>query len=243
MSLKTALTKKDIVVVLFCLIFLVINVGAISSGGRRRAKRILCLTNLKQLTLAWTQYADDNDGKIVNGDTGEYLYSHVNETPWVLNDWKPGITLTEREQAIRDGALWPYCMDLKLYKCPTSLWWAPRTYGAFDAMNCIGWDSFRVMLKTITAIPKPSERGVFLDDGGTAGASLGGWTQYSIYSTDRWVWWDPAPIRHDKGTTFSFADGHSEYWKWKDQRTIEWFPTPQYDNPDLIRSQIASWGD
>ena len=33
MRLKTALTKKDIVV-LVCLIFLMINVGAISSGGR-----------------------------------------------------------------------------------------------------------------------------------------------------------------------------------------------------------------
>ena len=242
MRLKAALTKKEIVIVPVCLIFLVINVGAISYGGRRRAKRILCLTNLRQLTLAWTQYAYDNDGKLVNGDTGEYTYLHVNETPWVLKDWEPGTTLAEREQAIRDGALWPYCMDLKLYKCATSLWWAPRTYCAFDAMNCMGWDAYRVMLKTITDIPNPNERAVFLDDGGTGAATLGGWTQYSIYSTDRWVWWDPAPIRHDEGTTFSFADGHSEYWKWKDRRTIEeWGPQP--DNPDLTRSQIASWGD
>jgi len=116
-------------------------------------------------------------------------------------------------------------------------------------MNCKGWDSYRVMLKTITAILNPNERAVFLDDGGTAGASLGGWTQYSIYSTNKWVWWDPPPIRHDEGTTFSFADGHSEYWKWKDQRTVEWgetmraFSPPQIGNPDITRSQIASWGD
>jgi prepilin-type processing-associated H-X9-DG protein len=251
MRLKTALTKKDIIVILVCLIFLVINLGAISSGGRRRAKRTLCLTNLRQLTLAWTDYAVDNDGKLVNGDTGEYVYSgiHVNETPWVQKDWEPGTTLAEKEQAIRDGALFPYCGDIKLYKCPLRILVETRSYCVVDAMNCKGWDSYRVMLKTITAIHNPDDRAVFLDDAGNGGASLGGWTQYSIYSSDRWTWWDPPPIRHDKGTTFSFADGHTEYWKWKDRRTVEWgakmmaFSPPQIDNPDLTRSQIASWGD
>jgi hypothetical protein len=107
MRLKKVLTKKDIFIFFVCLIFLVINLGAISIGGRRRAKRILCLTNLKQLTLAWTQYADDNNGKLVNGDTGEYPDEHLNETPWVLKDWSTmgSIPLMEKEQAIRDGAL------------------------------------------------------------------------------------------------------------------------------------------
>ena len=240
MRLKTAYTKKDIIVVLICLILLLLNFGAISSGGRRRAKRVVCLTNLKQLTLAWTQYAYDNDGKIVNGDTETYSVDPTNPC-WVRKDWATGgMTLAQKEQDIRDGALWSYCQELKLYKCPTGARGVARTYCIVDAMNCKGWDAYRVKITIITDILNPGERAVFIDDGGFG---LSGWTQYSIYSTDRWVWWDPAPIRHDKGTTFSFADGHSEYWKWKDQRTIEWFPTPQYDNPDLIRSQIASWGD
>ncbi|MHC4641886.1 MAG: hypothetical protein ACYS32_09595 [Planctomycetota bacterium] len=252
MRLKTAFIKKDIVVVPVCLIFMVINVGAISSGGRRRAKRAVCLTNLKQLTLAWTQYAGDNDGKIVCGDTEEYIVDPTNPC-WVRRDWLPygSISLSEKEQAIRDGALWPYCMDLKLYKCPLGIRIETRSYSAVDAMNCRGWDEYRVRLKKITDILNPSERAVFLDDGGNAGVTLGGWTQYSIYSSgfDRWIWWDPPPIRHDEGTTFSFADGHSEYWKWKDPRTVEWgktmmaFSPPQINNPDITRSQIASWGD
>jgi len=35
--------------------------------ARGQGKRACCLSNLKQLQLAWTMYADDNDGKIVNG--------------------------------------------------------------------------------------------------------------------------------------------------------------------------------
>ena len=250
MRLKTAFTKNEIIVILVSLIFLLINLGAISSSGRRRAKRILCLTNLKQLMLAWTDYAEDNDGKLVNGDTGEYPHLHVDETPWVQKDWSimGSIPLTGKEQAIRDGALFPYCMDIKLYKCPVGVRGELRSYSVVDAMNCMEWDVYRVMLKKITDILNPSDRAVFLDDGGNAGATLGGWTQYSIYSSgyDRWIWWDPPPIRHDKGTTFSFVDGHTEYWKWKDQRTVDWgeemmaFSPPQPGNPDITRSQIAS---
>jgi prepilin-type processing-associated H-X9-DG protein len=57
-----------------------------------------------------------------------------------------------------------------------------------------------------------------------------------------------APVRHGDGTDFSFADGHSEYWKWGDQRTIEYgkmmpgSDPAQPGNPDLHRTQQAVWG-
>ena len=35
--------------------------------AREQGKRAACLSNLKQLQLAWVMYADDFDGKIVNG--------------------------------------------------------------------------------------------------------------------------------------------------------------------------------
>ena len=238
MKSKATLTKKDIIIVLICLALMHLNFGAIGNVGRSRAKRTVCLINLKQLTLAWRQFADDNDGKIVNGDTEEYGVDPDNPC-WVRRDWAPGgMTLAEKEQAIREGALWPYCKELKLYKCPTGAPGVARTYCAFDAMNCKGWDSYRVKITLITDIVNPGERGVFLDDGGFG---LGGWTQYSIYSSHRWEWWDPPPIRHENGTTVSFADEHSEYWKWKDPRTGGW-TFPQIGNQDITRSQIASWG-
>jgi len=36
---------------------------------REQGKRVVCLSNLKQLTLAWIMYADENDGKLVNLDS------------------------------------------------------------------------------------------------------------------------------------------------------------------------------
>ena len=36
--------------------------------AREQGKRAACLSNLKQLTLAWIAYAGDNDDRIVNGE-------------------------------------------------------------------------------------------------------------------------------------------------------------------------------
>jgi len=220
--------------------------------AREQGKRAVCLNNLKGLTLAWNLYADDNDDKIVNGDTEEYtsMYAagggHYNEVAWVLKDWDRNMTLQQKKNAILKGALFPYAKALKVYKCPTGRTTQNevRLYTIVDAMNCKGWDTARVMLKRRTQIRNLYERMVFLDDGGTGGATLGGWTCYA----DRDEWWDPPPIRHGDGTTFSFADNHIEYLKWKDPRTIEFglrmtaFSGAQQGNEDIRRSQVAAWG-
>ena len=221
--------------------------------AREQGQRAVCLGNLRQLTFAWNFYNDDNDGKIVNGDTEEYAVNPA-EPCWVRQDWapfgQPQPTLDEKKQAILDGALFPYAKVVKVYSCPTLLAGNLRTYALTDAMNCRGWDSNRVMFKHITEIRKPHDTITFLDDGGTAGAALGGWTLFSIYTggSDRWVWWDPPPIRHGDGTTFAFVDQHIEYWKWQDERTIEWglqmraFSPPQPGNPDITKTMIGVWG-
>jgi len=38
--------------------------------AREQGKRTVCLSNVKQLTLAWILYADNNDDKIVDGWIG-----------------------------------------------------------------------------------------------------------------------------------------------------------------------------
>jgi len=248
---RTNFSKKDATVILVCVGLLLINIAAIGE----RAKRSVCLSNLKQLTLAWIMYADNNDDKLVNGDTEEYgafanqtgAYApggyHYRERPWVLRDWQSS-TVPPKKKSIEQGALFPYCKDVRLYKCPITGPNDLRGYSIVDAMNCKGWDSKRVMLKKRSQIDRPGERFVFVDDGGTAGATMGGWTCY--VKEDEW--WDPPPIRHNLGTNFSFADGHSEYWQWKDPRTVAFgktgraFSGPQPGNIDIRRTQLAAWG-
>lgn len=235
---------------------------------REQGKRTTCLSNLKNLQLAWIMYADQNDDKIVNGDSGEYTTmnsaslafnkSHYNEKNWVMKDWDAGMTDQVKKQAIMDGALYPYTTTLNVYRCPVvdrkmaaaayrQTGAITRTYSVSDSMNTRNWDDMgAAMCKKRLEIKDATFRIVFLDDGGTNPSALGGWTVY----TNQWKWWDPPPVRHGDGTNFSFVDGHGEYKKWMDPRTIEFgkrippaaFSEIQQGNEDLRWSSIAMWG-
>jgi prepilin-type processing-associated H-X9-DG protein len=71
---------------------------------------------------------------------------------------------------------------------------------------------------------------VFLDVGSTS-LTVGQYpTEWAVMGSDvyRRTGWSEAaggfgaPIHHGKGTCTSFADGHVQYWKWKDPRTVAW---------------------
>jgi hypothetical protein len=62
MKPKTALAKKDLIVVLACIVFLLANIAAIGPRGRRHAKQMLCLSNLYKWGIIFQMYTRDNDG-------------------------------------------------------------------------------------------------------------------------------------------------------------------------------------
>lgn len=63
----TGFTKKDLVVVLCCVAFLLISLAAVGENGRRRAKEAVCLSNLRQWGNVFQMYANDYDGKFMQG--------------------------------------------------------------------------------------------------------------------------------------------------------------------------------
>lgn len=268
--LRAGFTLIELLVVIAIIAILMSILIPALNRAREQGKRAACLSNLKNLTLAWMMYADENDDKLLNGDSEEYglfdsqtnMYAsgggHYRERPWVRRDWTSGMTAEQKKQAIINGALFPYAKTIKVYRCATGKISMDeyRLYTVVDAMNCVaisGCGPGVVMLKKRLEIKNPASRFVFLDDGGTAGSTLGGWTCYT--KTDEW--WDPPPVRHGNGTTVSFADGRSEYRKWQDPRTVKYgiwalehkdafsnsSPYPnQSNNEDLLWSQYGAWG-
>lgn len=261
MRKQKGFTLIELLVVIAVIAVLMAILMPALNRAREQGQRAVCLGNVKQLGLAWVMYADNNDDKIVNGNTGKPGDGPIpaDEDGWVhWHGYSYEITDESQIDAIRDGALFPYVKTEKLYRCPSGLRGEMRTYAIVDAMNgypVAGTDKIRI--KRRNRIKRPGERLVFVDEG---------WTTAQSWSMpyDREAWWgsavsqpgvlnnrhkDPPPVRHGNGTNFSFADGHSEYWKWQDQRTIEYGKLEpgsgpdQPGNPDIHRVQKAFWGE
>lgn len=223
--------------------------------ARMLAKTTVCVAGCKSLSTAWTMYASDNDGKIVSSMTGFSTYgNHLSKNPlrcpnpWVGWAGYPSDSPDNKEkqiQAIQQGLLYPYVPNPQAYRCPTSKRIELRCYSIPDffgnslinAHETMGGQ--KAVLRT-AEIRRPSDRIIFLDEGY---ATFGGYTIYY----DRASWWDHPPTRHNKGVTLGYADGHSDFIKWRDKRTIELSEgtttqLSQPDNEDLVMIQKGIFG-
>lgn len=64
---KIKFTRKEIIVVIICTMLLLLNMGAINSTGRRRAKEFVCLSNLRKWGVIFEMYTQDNNGNFFSG--------------------------------------------------------------------------------------------------------------------------------------------------------------------------------
>jgi prepilin-type N-terminal cleavage/methylation domain-containing protein/prepilin-type processing-associated H-X9-DG protein len=244
---QRAFTLIELLVVIAIIAILMSILMPALSRAKEQGKRMVCLGNLRQLTLAWNLYADDNDGKIVNGETHR-VKTNGKPNPYAWAYQEPGWSLEEKKQGIKDGKLYRYLKDLKLYKCPTGVRGEVLTYAIVDSMN--GHEAIdqatvkEMILDDRTKIRNATSQIVFIDEGPATDSS---WT---VYYLEEW-WWDRPTCRHGDGTNFGFADGHGEYWKWKDWRTVKISkdeglnpkePKWGTGNPDLHRVQRGVWG-
>ena len=263
---KYGFTLVELLVVIAVIALLMAILLPALTRAREQGKRAVCIHHLQQLMIAWLMYADNSDDKIICGDAEEYgdwetktdEYAaggvHDREKPWVLKDWvrptDPPMTPEQRKENVMKGALFRYTRDLRVYKCPTGQSDLVRMYSVVDSMNVITIAGHgAVLVKIRSTIRKPYERIVFYDDGGLGDIAWGGFTIYPYKNNDTstQTWWDEPPVRHGEGSTFSFADGHTEYHKWKDKHTIalgkgEDLQKNQPGNEDLRWFSLGVWG-
>ena len=199
-----------LVVVAIIALLMAILIPALQTA-REQGKRAVCLSNLKQLTLAWIMYADENEGKICTAWVGR-------PDSWV-NVAERNASEARQIEAMETGVLFPYVKNLRLYKCPTGVRGEMVTYSIVGSMwgnstPVSGGHPEELCIKNRLQIQRPGERIVFVDEGKWPGSPWGVWH-------DKPMWWDIPTIRHSDGTDWSFADGHSEYHKWRDRRTMD----------------------
>jgi len=258
MQKTRAFTLIELLVVIAIIAILLAILMPALNRVREQGKRISCMSNLKQLMLGWDMYAEENDGKIVFGMTNKSAETNSQyggsstkrQKAWAYY-MGSNASKEQQRQGLRDGGLFEYVKEEKLFRCPTGVRGELITYSITDAMN--GHRGHMAMpamhpIMRRSGIKNPALRMVFLDEGRLSSSS---WTLW--YDQPRW--WDQITKRHDVGTNIAMADHHAEYLKFDDPRTrwmaehLNWqsqgrhdAQSTQTDNPDLHKVQKAVWG-
>ncbi len=242
MGKEKGFTLIELLVVIAVIALLIAILIPVLNLARERAQRVVCLSNLRQLTLAWVVYAEDHDGKLVPGWTLDDVWD--SERDVYMKGWLGwAFYFPESRSALIQnpdkGTLWPYVQNIDAYRCPRGWAGQAATYAIVSAANHLfvegtylrrpgGWDlrhvgkrvgSTVLRLTRLTDIISPGadQRAVFIDMGQTPFSSA--FRVHYLYP--RWKYHSAPPIRHSGGVTLSMADGHVEYWKWKGRETVE----------------------
>lgn len=231
----------------FTLIELLIVIGIIAvlasillpvlNNAREGSTRVSCLANERTLTFAWLTYAQMNNGMLVCSDTGP--------GDWVLAN----NTIAD----VESGLLYRYVHNPTVYHCPND----PnnllaRSYsisGQLDSPTAAAWNNPPSWTRQ-GQISHPAATFVFIEEYDPRGYNENSW---AVPSTGN-QWIDMPGVYHGysrlsarggAGTCLSFADGHAEYWQWRDPQTlaIAGFGSTTPNNPDLAQIQAAKLGN
>ena len=197
------------------------------SKAKAKAQGLKCMSNAKQLQLAWSLYTGDFNDKIVPNtfDNNSWI-----DTAWILSadltTMSPDAT---NINIIKKGKLWPYNTSLEIYTCPADPPWPPkgknkmrrnRSFSIqgrmggptdlFDSLTSGKYKHISWLKESHINNPSPSGAMVFIDE--SEYVIDDGYFIVDAFSKDTWQNYPSS--RHNGGGDMSFADGHAEIRRW-----------------------------
>jgi prepilin-type N-terminal cleavage/methylation domain-containing protein/prepilin-type processing-associated H-X9-DG protein len=231
--------------------------------AKEQGQGVQCLSNQKQVALAWKLYVDDNktlfpanvDESSEGGDTGNPPYPG-----WCFGvlSWAANNTDNTNGELIANSQVGPYVRNqIQIYKCPADIWLCreggralPRvrssSMNAFVGMEAdevqpngttSGWGAagYRVYEKE-NQLGNPSPAMLWLTTDEQADSIN---DSFLVFSCGVPEFSDCPADYHNGAGSFSFVDGHAEIHKWQ---LLQYWPRVQQVNPTTQMNTEPSTG-
>ncbi|HEU5123280.1 MAG TPA: prepilin-type N-terminal cleavage/methylation domain-containing protein [Verrucomicrobiae bacterium] len=213
------------------------------ASAKKRAQQATCLSDQKQLALAWTMYVGDNNDKVVGFSTTP-TPAGVSTPNWRVQADQVATAVPagfSGEQAFKwrvqtgykDGPLFQYAPNPDIMHCPGDIrarfsWPSYSGVGGFIGGDS-GLDSRLGKILKQSQLAHPSDRFLWVEECSSQTVNVAG--QQFAENEHAWdmhpgsptapprpfytsLWIDSPAAFHGSSSTFSFADGHAETHKW-----------------------------
>lgn len=198
---RRGFTLVELLVVIAVVAILAALLFPAFARAREKARQAACVSNVRQLGLAFQQYAQDNDEQLPaatdggNGDggvRGGWIYYRVWASSGVVPDaFDPA-----------QGSIFPYLKSAGVYVCPSD-GDGRRSGDSYAVNSCTtAQDNLQPhMGKSLAAFDAPASFALLGEEGD---------------ATDDGNWWygvNALSARHTGGSNLAFVDGHVKWYR------------------------------
>lgn len=246
-------TLIELLVVIAIIATLAALLLPVLNHAKQSAQGIQCLNNVRQTTISWKMYNDDNRGNFpINTSESQIQRASQDWITGVLS-WKQNNPDNTNYIKLTNGLVGPYFKNqFKIFKCPADVYSCQENGTPMDRVRSISMNGYigqvdgvynayyaKIYNKESDVItPAPSSLWVIVDE--QPDSINDGFFIYN-YSAYGGFFVDTPGNYHNGGCNFSFADGHGEPHHWIEQ-SYWWNPPYCNTNTPYVPPQESPYG-